>query len=541
MAQKEKNPFDEFDAPSTTADKNPFDDFDVKAAPPPKQPSLRETIGEYAGVGARALSPYAAAASLGAAAGSPFAGVGAVPGAAGGVLSLGLGDLATGGYNLIAPVFGGERVPLPSETIQNAFERIGVGRRPQTAGQQVFSDILQAGGGGLSQAKSAQSLSNFMASPQARNWMRALGENARLQTGVAAGGAAAPSIAANYFDVEDPSALLGLSLGGALVGAKAATPKAKPIPAATLKTKATDLYREMERANVNIAPQAMTDLKRTALDQLSKLKYDPDTDKLVTEALNLFDKKAGKPISFDMLEKFRRSIRDLPYSESGGKRGTNEERAMIKALDDLIDDFASNLQPGQTTSGDAAAAASFLSQARNVRARAYQTETLENAIEAANNRAKQGDNPRALASALRSEFSKIVNNPRRLAKFDASTQKAIKDVANGTITRNTLAAIGKIAPSSRIFGMQIPFLGVGATYSPGTAATLAALQTGGMAARGGANVMSKRAANEALIRASGMKPNAPGWNLLSPAAQQMVLSQERAPAAQKRKNAMAKK
>jgi hypothetical protein len=379
-----------------------------------------------------------------------------------------------------------------------------------------------------------------MASPQGQNFMRALGQGARTQTGAAIGGAAAPSIAANYFDIQNPAALLGLSLGGALAGGKAATPKAKPVPSAAIKTKASDLYGQMEREGVNVAPQAMSDLEQAARQKLASLKYDPDTDKVVTEALNLFSKKAGKPISFDMLEKFRRSVRDLPYSEAGGKRGTSEERAMVKALDDLIDDFASNLKPGQTTSGDAAAAASFLSQARAVRSRGYQTETIENAIEAANNRAKQGDSPRAFASALRSEFSKIVNNPRRLAKFDAETQKAIKSVANGTITRNTFAALGKIAPSARLFGMQVPFLGVGATYSPATAGTLAALQGTGMVARGAANAMSKKAANAALLRASGVKPGGPGWNLLSPTAQQAVLSQERAPTAQKRKNAMAR-
>lgn len=539
MAEKPKNPFDEFDAPKAPAAANPFDVFEVKAAPAPrKEPGLLETLGQYAGVGAQALAPYTTAAGLGAAAGAPFAGVGAAPGAAGGVLALGLGDIATGGYNLLAPAFGGQRVPLPSETIQRGLQAVGVGQAPQTAGQQVFKDVLQAGAGGLGQAKSAQALASYMASPQGRNFMRALGQGARTQTGAAIGGAAAPSIAANYFDVQNPAALLGLSLGGALAGGKAAAPKPRAIPSATIKAKASDLYGQMEREGVNVAPQAMSDLEQAARQKLASLKYDPDTDKVVTEALNLFTKKAGKPISFDMLEKFRRSVRDLPYSEAGGKRGTNEERAMVKALDDLIDDFASNLKPGQTTSGDAAAAASFLSKAREVRSRGYQTETLENAIEAAGNRAKQGDSPRAVASALRSEFSKIVNNPRRLAKFDAETQKAIKSVANGTFTRNTFAALGKIAPSARLFGMQVPFLGVGATYSPTMAGILAASQGAGMAARGAANVMSQKAANAALLRASGVKPGGPGWNLLSPTAQQAVLSQERAPAAQKRKNAM---
>ena len=507
-----------------------------KAPAPAPEPGFLDTLGQYAGVATRALAPYTTAAVTGAAAGAPFAGVGAVPGAAGGVLTLGAADLGTALYNMAVPAFGGQRVPLPSETIRSGYEKVGIGRRPQTATQQVFSDILEGAASGGGQARSAQTLEKLVLTPQGRNFMRFLGQNAGAQTAASAGGAAAPSIAANYFNVENPAALFGLSLGGSLAGGKAAMPKTKPIPAATLKTQASDLYGQMEREGVNVAPQAMSDLATQAQQRLASLKYDPDTDKVVKQALDLFQKKAGQPITFDMLEKFRRSIRDLPYSEAGGKRGTNEERAMVKALDDLIGDFMDGLTPGMTTAGNAAAANAYLAQARQTRAKAYQTETLENAIEAANLRAKQGDNPRAVGSALRSEFAKIVNNPRRLAKFDKPTQDAIKKVANGNFTRDAFAAIGRLAPNSRIFGMEIPFLGAGAAYAPGTTAALVGIQGTGLAGRSAANAMTRRAANAALISASGVKPGGKGWYLLSPATQQAILAQERGRSAAQRKD-----
>ena len=533
MATKTKNPFDEFDEPASTA-ANPFDEFDeatpAKVAAPAPETSFLGDLGQYAGVANRALAPYVTAAGVGAAAGAPFAGVGAAPGAAGGVLALGASDLGTSLYNMAAPMFGGKRVPLPSETIRSGYEKVGVGRRPETASQQVFSDIVEGTAGGAGQARSAQTLENLMLTPKGRNIMRFLGQNAGAQTAAAAGGAAAPSIASNYFNVEDPAALLGLSLAGSVAGGKAGTPKPKPVPASVLKTKASDLYGQMEREGVNVAPQATADLLQRAQQTLAGMNYDPDTDKVAKQALDLFSKKAGKPITFDMLEKFRRSVRDLPYSEGGGKRGTSEERAMIKALDDVIDDFAGSLTPGMTTAGDAAAAKTFLDQARKVRAKAYQTETLEGAIAAANNRSKQGDSPKAIGSALRAEFAKIVNNPRRLAKFDKETQAAIKNVANGNFGRDALATIGRVAPNARLFGMQIPFLG-GFTYSgavsPGTAALIGTAQLGAMGARGAANAMTKRAANAALASASGVKPGGKGWNLLAPATQQAILSQER--------------
>lgn len=508
----------------------------TRAAAPAPEPSFVDDITQYAGVANRALLPYFTAAGVGAAAGAPFAGVGALPGAAGGVLTLGAADLGSSLYNMAAPIFGGERIPIPSESIRRGFEKVGVGRRPETPAQQVFSDTLEGAASAGGQAGSAKILGNALINQQGRNFMRFLGANPGAQTAAGAGGAAAPSVAANYFDVQNPAALFGLSLAGSMAGGNAATPKPKPIPAAVLKTNASDLYGEMERQGVNISAQGTTDLLQRARQTLANMKYDPDTDKVVTEALKLFGKKAGQPITFDMLEKFRRSIRDLPYSETGVKRGTNEERAMIKALDDTINDFMDTLPPNLTMAGDAAAAKAFLDQARKVRAKGYQTETLEDAIAAANNRAKQGENPKALGAALRAEFAKLVNNPRKFAKFDKETQDAIKNVANGNFTRNVFAALGRLAPNSRLFGMELPFLGVGATVSPKTALVLGGIQAGGMGARATANAMTKRAANAALVSASGVKPGGKGWNLLSPATQQALLAQDRGNNAQRRRD-----
>lgn len=528
MAKEPVNPYAQFlPAPAPEAAPNPYSQF--VTAPQAKAPRTgMDKATQVAGVAANALLPYATAAGMGAMAGAPFAGVGAVPGAAGGVLALGLGDIGTSAYNLAAPLFGGQRVPLPSETMQRGYQQMGATRAPETPGEQVFSDVLSGAVGGAGQAKAFQTLASKATSPQAKNFMRAMGQNIRGQAAAGAGAAGAPSIATNVFDVTNPAALLGLSLAGGGAGFKAATPAPKAIPAAQLKGKATDLYKQMEAANVNIAPTAMADLESAAFSKLQSLKYDPDTDVLVNKALDLFSKKAGKPISFDMLEKFRRSIRDLPYSEAGGKSGTAEQRAMVKALDDVIDDFMGNLTPAQTTSGDPAAAAAFLNQARGVRSTAYQTETLENAFDAAARTSSQADSTKSFSRALRDEFGRIAKNDRKLSKFDKPTQELIKKVATGTVTQSVLSGLGRLAPSARVFGGQLPFVGIGASYSPETAAGLLATQAAGATARGVANKMSRTQAQKALASASGVRPGGPGFYVLSPVAQQNVMAQDRA-------------
>ncbi len=147
-------------------DVDPYEGLGVVEIKTPRAKAPRkgmDKVTQVTGVTTGALLPYATAAGLGAAAGAPFAGVGAIPGAAGGVLSLGVGDIGTGLYNIAAPLFGGERVPLPSETIRRGYETVGVGRRPETRGEQVYSDVLAAGAGGFGQAQGFKTLAAAVA------------------------------------------------------------------------------------------------------------------------------------------------------------------------------------------------------------------------------------------------------------------------------------------------------------------------------------------------------------------------------------------
>jgi hypothetical protein len=508
-----------------------------KAMPRTKAPRTgMDKATQVAGVAANALLPYATAAGMGAMAGAPFAGVGAPFGAAGGVLALGLGDLGTSAYNLAAPLFGGQRVSLPSEAMQQGYQSIGATRAPETPGEQVFSDVLSGAVGGAGQAKAFQTLASKATSPQARNFMRAMGQNIRGQAAAGAGAAGAPSVASNFLDVTNPAALLGLGLAGGGAGFKAGTPKPKLVTAGEIVKESSDLYKQMKAANVNIAPQAMTDLATQVRAGVQNLPYDPDTDEVVNQALKMLDVKSGKPISFDMLEKFRRKIRDLPYNKSGTSSVDSDERSVITVIDDLIDDFMDGLTPAQTTSGDPAAAAALIKQARTTRATGYKTETIENAFKKASDASSPLDATKSFPQALRDEFRNIYKNKRTFAKFDKPTQDLIEKVVKGTATQKTLVMLGKLSPSARKFADQLPIYGAGygglATLSPEGAVALGGLQAAGAVAKGVSNQMTRRQANRALVSAAQpggvIKPGGPGFYVLSPVAQQNVMAQERA-------------
>lgn len=527
---------------------DPYEGLGVAEVKTPRAKVKRERTGvdkatQIVGVTTDAFMPYATAAAAGAAAGGiPTGGIGAIPGAGAGMLALGVGDLGTSIYNMGASLFDADRIPLPSETISKGYRSVGIGRAPETTGERVYSDTLKAGVGSGSAAKGFQLAENVATSPQTRNFMNMMGQNVRGQFGAGVGAGGAPSVASNYFDVTNPYALAGLSLFGGVTGGKAATPSVKPVTAAALKEESGKLYRAMEAEGVQIRPQAMTDLEAAIRPKLGDMRYDPDTDKLVNEAVRLFGLKAGQPMSFDMLEEFRKTIRDLPYSQTGTGRGTPKERAIVAALEDTIDDFMDRLTPAQTT-GDAAAANAFLTQARAVRGRGYQTETLENAFDAATRTSSTADSTKNFPRALRDEFAKIAKNERKLSKFDKPTQELIKKVANGTVTQNILMTLGKLSPSARLFGTQMPVYGAGygglATMSPTAAAIVGGTQTAAAIAKGAANRMTRNQANRALVTASqpggGIKTGKPGYFVASPVVQQNALAQERARRAEERR------
>ena len=517
-------------------DKDPYAGLFVVEEP--KRTGLDKAT-QVAGVTTDALLPYATAAGLGAAAtGIPTGGLGAPVGAGLGMLALGVGDLGTSIYNLGGSLFGADRIPLPSETISQGYRSVGIGRAPETTGERVYSDILKAGVGSGGTAKGFQLAENVATSPQTRNFMNMMGQNVRGQIGAGVGAGGAPSVASNYFGVENPYALAGLSLAGGGLGYKTATPKTKPVTAAELKQERTDLYEYMRNENVYVAPQAMTDLDTAVRALPSFARYDPNRDTLVNEALRQLRLKAGQRESFDMLDDFRKYVRDLPYAQGGKPLGSPRERALIADIDHAIDDYMKKLTPAQTTASDPAAAKALLQKAREVGARGYQTETLEDAFTRAFNASKRQDNPTPYAVGLRKRFKDIADDPRQINKFDAPTQKLIKQVANGTITQKGLQILGKLAPSAIYLSVNLKNAGVGVKnmlygtgvyMAPGPTALAAGITSG---SRGIANQMTKGQANRALISAAqpggGIKPGGPGYFALLPTAQQNVMAQDRA-------------
>jgi len=515
-----------------------------EAAPPPESSAL-DNLNQYVAVANRALAPYATAATLGAAAGAPFAGVGAPVGAAGGVLSLGAADLGTGLYNLAAPAFGGNRVPLPSETIQNQFARMGVGRPPETPAQQVFSDVLQAGAGGATQAIGAKTLGATLASPRARNIMQFLGENAKGQVGAAVGGAAAPSVAANYFDVTDPWTLATLSLIGGVAGGRAVTPKVKVPTAADIKTQASAAYDAAKQAGVRVSQPALSQLYSDLNTKLSNLAFIPGSHPEVRRRLAQIQQEFRGPIDLARLDSLHSDI------ASTARKITNDKTRMyMEEVAHGIDDFIKTLKPAQTTAGNSQAALSALEQARQLWRTKSQMGVLDDAFTSARNKAEQAVTAGRTASfgdTLRKEFAGIANNKRVFSRLTPELQTAVRNVANGNFNAKTLGVLSGLSPVNIRALLTDTALGVGAGWAIKAGApayvALPAIAAGAAtgvsaAAKPLANRMAINQAERARIVAAGGKPNPPFYRgpLAAPISQQVAQSRQRGEVAQQRRD-----
>jgi hypothetical protein len=432
------------------------------AKPVKSEPEPDRSAAQYAGVISSALLPYATAAGLGAAAtGIPTGGLGAPLGAAAGVTSLGVADLGTAIYNLGATLFDADRIPLPSETIRRAYLNVGIGRKPQTPGQEVLFRTVEGAGGGLSGATAFRELArtttpgvtrNVMQElgrgpGVTRNVMQELGRGPGVQTAAGAGAAAAPTIAREYAGVENPLAQFGLSVAGGMAGGRLATPRATPVTSDELERLTNAAYLRAEEAGVQFDPAAISQLTQNIRTSLSdpKVQFDEVLHPRVNRVLQRIDEviadaqKNNTPISFSQMEILRRVAR------TAGSSLDKDERRLTSNIIRQIDDFVDAPPANAVIAGDAPGAASAIKEARTAYRRKSQADNIKNMIVEKATDTAEGLSANTIRAAARS----VSKSESKKRAFDPVIQKQIKDLGRGTGGLSTLQGLG-------VFGPRIP-------------------------------------------------------------------------------------
>lgn len=488
-----------------------WDDIPSGETPPPidpnkiewQQPEEDTSLGRWLGVTTRALAPYATAGGAGAIAGAPVGGVGAIPGAAGGVLALGLSDLGTLGYNAAASLFGGDRVPLPSQTIQNMYEKVGIGQRPSTKGQQVYSDIIEGAAGAAAPANAFGALAPKFSGTTQRVF-NVLADQKKAQALSGAFGAAAPSVAANYMGVEDPLGLTALGFTGGFLGGKAGVKTPKGPTVEQLRAQADAAYTQAKNAGMVFPNQNVSSLTSTLGSELTQQGFNRRLHPKVAAVLDQFNRevKGGNDFGLDNLDVLRRVAKSAAGSFDRDERRLG--RMIVQKLDDFI------MDPKNVSAGNAPEGAMAIKNARQLWARKAHVEAFDDAVEAARNRTQTGENPPSFGQALRAEFGKIVNSPRRMKGFTPEEQKYIREIAGGKPSSKALLFVGNmltptslrgVAAEAGIAASMLPFLGPqGMAVALGTSLL-------GLGAKSRVNAMTVRAAERGRnAMASGVAP-----------------------------------
>lgn len=447
-----------------------------------------EGLGRTAGVVTNALSPYATAAGLGAAAGAPLAGVGAIPGAAGGVLSLGLADLGTTTYNAVAPVFGGSRASLPSETIRRGYQSVGIGKEPVTTGERLLSAGIEGIAGALSGSGAANQFANIARGPTTRRVLTALAQQPRAQAAAGAGSALAGQGAAEMG--LGPTAQLAASLAGGMGAGAAATPRPRLITAEQLEARARSAYDRAEQAGVQFDPASISGLGssiRQAFSTHPRVQFDPALHPRINTALQRIEEigaaaqQSGTPVSFSQLELMRRIARTASNSLD------RDERRLGADIIRQIDAFVQAPPPQALVAGQGPDAAQAITEARAAWRRRSQADALDTIVDKATNSA-QG----LSAASLRSQARTIANNPNRMRAFDRDIQDDIRSLARGERGLGALQTVGKLAPNLSLRNIPGSALaaGTGGAFYSGSPA-LGALGIG----LGATSVASQAAAN----------------------------------------------
>lgn len=490
-----------------------YPELTTTAPPPAPEPdtSFEQNLGVIAG----ALAPYATVAGLGAAAGTPFAGVGAAPGAAAGVLSLGLSDLGTGIYNVVAPAFGGQTVPLPSQTIREMYQDVGIGRTPQTAGQRILGQTVEGLAGGVAGPAALATTAGRLAPSTTRTIMQTLAQAPRQQAAASVGASAAPAIAREA-GVTDPLALTGISLAGGMATGRAATPRPAAKTTEDLRAQADRAYAEAKNAGVRFDDAAVNNLAtniRQDLTAVDDIQFNPRLHPRIAVALDEIDAVAasGQPISFSQVEMMRR------VANTARRSADPDERRLGNIIIEKIDDFIEQPPANAVVAGDDATAALAITNARKSWRQMRQGEAVQDLVERAANSASG-----LTASSLRSQFRTVVNNDKRLRQFDPEVQKLMKDFVRGKGGVAPLQALSNLAPGTSLRGL-IAGGGAASIGYAGNPALAALMAAGGLGARTASTRMAAgQAENIANVARGGAVRQVPTGQIAAASTQQAV-------------------
>lgn len=198
---------------------------------------------------------------------------------------------------------------------------------------------------------------------------------------------------------------------------------------------------------------------------------------------------------------------------AGAAAQTSEKQdaRMASKLIESLDDYMAKLGPHDVMARNRKQAIDAITRGRKLWHQTRKAETVQGLFEAAENNARSS----TYENALRLEFKKLANNPKKFRSFNDDEKRAILRVVRGTPTEKVLSFIGKAAPKGIVSAGLSPMIGsaAGGLLGGPLGATVgaAALPAVGAAAKQSAAAIAKgnaRAVDE-LVRNGGEAAEGP--------------------------------
>lgn len=284
----------------------------------------------------------------------------------------------------------------------------------------------------------------------------------------------------------------------------AAAVKQVPPSLAQLNAAKNAAYKVVDNSSMQISGAEVGKLHADLTTQLARMGL---TDKTMG---NLTPKVATAMSALEDAAKSHQTLQgmDIQRRIAGIAAGSPDktERAAARIVQDGIDNFITNLHPGQLHGPVDQTAIDALPQARDLASRSFKTEQLQNIIDKAKNNST-GFAQSGYENALRSGFRKLLNNERGIKRFSPEERAAIKQVAtggSGVSATNLLRQVGKLSPQGAL--PMVLELGAVGALGPGALAAPAAGLTGRAGATFLQNMAAKKAVNLAALGKTSVRP-----------------------------------
>lgn len=308
--------------------------------------------------------------------------------------------------------------------------------------------------------------------------LTAAGNDQNLGTGAAIG--AAGGAAGNLLGE-------GLSAGvGKIAGMF--NPKQAISTVDDLKAAANKAYTAADNAGVAFNGEGVNRLRTNVINDLTERGFDPVNEPGIMPVIRRLEAMGEGNVTLKGLDTLRK------VASNGFIPGNQSNNAAVTQVISRIDELVNAADPATVLTGNGAAAAAALKQARSVWGRAKKLETVNELLDRAGLNAGSAGSGGNVENATRQQIKRLLTNPNLKRGLSQAEQAAARKAVLGTTTQNTLRLAGKLSPQGN--GLMMA-LGGGAAVAAPTVAIPAMIA--GYGAKKTAEYLSRKSVGD-LVR-----------------------------------------